>query len=46
MGTKYLPSVKDHKATQRFQRKQQRRLAPAVKKAAAVPPPASTDKKV
>jgi hypothetical protein len=37
MGAKYLPTVRDQKASLRFQQIQQRKLQ--VKKAAAAPPP-------
>ncbi len=37
MGAKYLPTVRDQKASLRFQQIQQRKLQ--MKKAAAAPPP-------
>lgn len=43
MGAKYLPTVRDQKASLRFQQIQQRKLQ--VKKAAAAPPPKPSPKK-
>jgi hypothetical protein len=44
MGAKYLPSVKDHKASQRYQHIQQRK-ARAAAPASAPPKPGSAAKK-
>lgn len=44
MGAKYLPTVRDQKASLRFQQIQQRKLQ-AKKAAAATPPPKPSPKK-
>jgi hypothetical protein len=37
MGAKYLPTIKDQKASQRFQRQQKQKVAPKPAKAARGP---------
>jgi len=45
MGAKYLPTVKDQKASQRFQQAQRRKLLPKPKAAAGNPPATPAKKK-